>query len=107
MTSIFTITALTDAPWGSPKRTWGWYPTFKEAEAHVLKGDDCLLESGTYDFLMIEEVPVGAFTLCENRWWYKADCIRWTENGHPMFDYKITPVPCPKWAESIANFSMG
>jgi hypothetical protein len=103
---IFTITALVEGSTNG-KRTWGWYPTFEQAEKHVLQGDDTLLESGTFDYLMIEEVPVGAFTICERQWWYKADCHRWEENGHPTFDYTVIACPCPKWAKNITNFSMG
>lgn len=111
MNSIFTITAMVNRSSKGPgdKRTWGWYPTFEEAESHVLKGDDTLLESGTFDLLMIEEVPVGAFTICERQWWYKADYRQWFENGYDNFVgvYEVTPCPVPKWAKGVTNFSMG
>ena len=97
MSSIYTVTAFESA---SKARVWGWYPTFEEAERHVLQGDDLLLESGTFKILLIEEVPVGCPTLTDHRWWYYAEF-------NSEQDYKVEPCAVPRWAENCANFSMG
>jgi hypothetical protein len=105
--SIFTITAAGDDV--QHLRTWGWYPKFDLAVKHVLEGDDTLLESGTYKYLLIEEVPVGCFTICEKQWWFRAEYIPWRTDGHsdPQDTYKVTICETPDWAKNATNFSMG
>ena len=101
MTAIYTITALTFT--GKNTRTWGWYPTYAEAERHVQCGDDLLLEGGTFQFLLIEELPEGCPVVASTQWWFRAtldptaeDCI-----------YHVAPCDPPDWAFRVTNFSMG
>jgi len=105
MDSIFTITAAGDDV--QHMRTWGWYPTYEEAEKHVLFGDDLLLEGGTFKYLLIEEVPVGCPTLCETAKWFQAHCVTWYEDGKPCRDYRVVPCDPPSWAKNTCAFSMG
>lgn len=98
MSHIFTLTAVRDC---HLLRVWGWYHTFEEAEQHVLLegGDDSILESGTFPYILIEKVPAGAPTRCEQQWWYHVKCR--------LHDYSVTPCEAPAWAKNVLNISMG
>jgi hypothetical protein len=78
-------------------RTWGWYPTLDEAREHVETGDDLLFEDDTYDYAVIEEIPVGAPVLAESAHWFRK--VKGEDRAEPCAP--------PSWAEGGINYTMG
>jgi hypothetical protein len=103
---IYTITAIALGP-DHDSRTWGWFPTFKEAlECLRADNNDLIFESATFTHAIIEAVPSGfmgrAFMMDgEEVWWFQA---------HPHSDGKYwveqMDEPPPEW-KGVVGFSMG
>src|SRR5688572_30134097 len=79
-------------------RTWGWFPTFEEAEEAILNNHTDIFEC-LYNYACVEEVPCGILTINEIKQWYKA-----------IFDTSKEPYPQvkksdpPPWAQHFFNF---
>lgn len=112
MNTIYTVTSLNeDTTRGS--RTWGWYPSKEEAEEDFRKCPDLCFESGTFKYLLIEEVPMGIGGTWgdSKRWWYSSVYHGSTyleEEQASMDTYTITAMDeAPEVFKNIVAFSMG
>jgi len=99
MASIFTITVFNwqkgcEIP---DHRTWGWFPTFEEAEEYTKSGPNIMFKNDTYHWALIEEVPEGVISIAENRTWYVK----------VVGEEQALQISDPDWANGVINFSMG
>ena len=100
---IYTVTVLriTDSHWKGSQRTWGWFPSLKEAQQSVGEAMEHYFEDGYYEYLVIEEYTAGALAFSYQEWWYAY--------LHCLNSGKETAVPIekPKCFENIVHFAMG
>ena len=100
MTHIYVLACIHLSPCGRrDQRVWGCYATLEEAQAHLASGDDLLFESDTYEWGLIEKVPLGVVpALLEmETWWYHK--VRGEDRAEPC--------PPPEWAEGTIGWTMG
>lgn len=82
-------------------RCWGWFLNFKDAEETILTNDGDILENGTYDFALIEEVEPGLVCFQSPvEHWYS---IKLNENNV----YEIKKCDKPYVLKSVVCFGMG
>jgi hypothetical protein len=110
--TIFVLTVfflITPPPMGSPEspikrhRTWGWFPTLKDAEEAVMTNDGDMYEMGYYNTAVIEEVEWGSCALAKAEHWYTAPYLRDTEGDK----YDVKKIDKPSCLEGQCNFGMG
>lgn len=82
-------------------RCWGFFLSLADAEETILKNDGDILENGTYDFALIEEVEPGlACFQGPVEHWYS---IKLNDDN----SYKINKCDKPYVLKSVVCFGMG
>lgn len=110
MNTIYTVSTVSDNAYTRSKwsRTWGWYSSKELAEEEFRKCPDLLLESGTYQYILIEEVPMGIGGIWDssNRWWYSATYLGETEESIDTYTIEAMS-EVPECYKNVVAFSMG
>lgn len=88
------------------QRTWGWFSKFEDAEDIVLNNKGDIFEF-YYNYACIEEVEEGLYTSHKVIGWYQANYIDSDKNVFKMELENVEKVEAPKYANGMANFSMG
>jgi hypothetical protein len=93
------------------RRTWGWFPTEKDAVDCIQHDAQFLHENAYYRWALIERMPAGLCQDSEVRGWFRLVGRRkgYRSNGHLDEWHAGRFFLCkpPKWAANICNWSMG
>jgi len=101
--TIFLVTAVCSNREGG-NRCWGWYPSKDDAWTDLEANTDMFCESGTFDYLVIEECGPGIMALVDApsepiwvRAFFEADTHK----------YSLLAVKRPEFAEGVVCWGMG
>lgn len=104
MKTIFLVTVISEQHTRN-QRTWGWFPTFEEAEKAVLSNATDMFECNYYNLAVIEEVESGLIAHVVQEKWYKA--VYSSFSGKNCFNPQVSEIPKPKCFKYTVNFGMG
>src|ERR1700743_1339406 len=101
--TIFLITAVCSVP-GRNSRCWGGYPTKEDAWIDLVANTDMFCESGSFDYIVIEECGPGIMALVDAPSppiWVRAF---YNPANHK---YDLLAVSQPEFANGIICWGMG
>jgi hypothetical protein len=103
LTTVFFITAV-QSNRRVESRCWGWYRTKEEAWDDLKVNTGLFLESGSYNYVVIEELGSGIMACVDSPSdpvWIKASYDRTTGT------YVLAIVPEPEFAYGVVGWSIG
>jgi hypothetical protein len=79
-------------------RCWGWYSNLKLAKQHIKDNITDIAEDGSFNYAVIEEVPMGILPLeTKEIQWYK----------YNIKNNKYQECEKPKWSNTTINWAIG
>lgn len=77
-------------------RTFGYYP-HKERAIECLHNNNLDIHEDMYDYAVVEEIPMGLYTLAEERIFFK-----WDEEKH-----RFSEIDGAEFADNFGNYAFG
>lgn len=88
------------------ERCVGYFNTFEEAEKATLENWGDIYECGYYQYVVIEAIKPGLYSIDIHPTWYEA---KWIESNaeYPLGRYEVTKIETPDFAECMCGWSIG
>jgi hypothetical protein len=106
--TIFVVTCMQlrndpEEPWVvyiKSRRAWGWHPSLARATQAVMFNEMDIYESGSYNGVVIEEIPCGTLEIPIAEHWFAVDYDPARENP-----YDVIPVAKPTGLQHVVGFA--
>ena len=106
--TVFVLTCMWLTPDGLSQRdrTWGWFQTLEQAEESIFSNDADIYENGSYNAVVVEEMPCGTMSLANAEHWYSVKPKTRNDTGC-IESYKVEKIDKPEGQRQVCNFGMG
>ncbi len=107
--TIFLLTVMHLDPSGdrhfTRHRTWGWFPTFEQAETCVMENHTDIYEDGYYNTVVLEEMAWGPLALAKTEHWYSVTAL--LDKDRRVSGYDVKKIEKPEALAGSVCFGMG